>query len=125
MPQTEGRDLLGFTRGELPPGPQVAFSDFQNDRRVIRAGRWKMVLRGINATYFDLRDDPGEEHELDRHEHPVAARFMRIMLGQFLGATDRSHWQDAVQGQGVQLQSQSAEMDDTIRDQLRALGYVN
>jgi arylsulfatase A-like enzyme len=125
MPHTEGRDLLGFTRGQMPPGPTVAFSDFLNDRRVIRAGRWKMVLRGINATYFDLESDPGEQTELDRHDHPVAARYMRIMLGQFLGASDRQHWLDATQGEGVALESQGAEMDDTIRGQLRALGYVN
>ena len=125
LPQTEGRDILGFTRGEAPPGPTVAFSDFLNDRRVIRAGRWKMVLRGINATLFDLESDPGEQTELDRHDHPVAMRYLRIMIGQFLGASDRQKWQDANQGQGVSLQSEGAEMDDTIRSQLRALGYAN
>jgi arylsulfatase A-like enzyme len=125
LPASEGRDILGFTRGEVPPGPTVAFSDFLNDRRVIRAGRWKMVLRGINATLFDLQTDPTEQTELDRHDHAVAMRYLRIMIGQFLGASDRRNWQDATQAEGVRLESSGAEMDDTIRSQLRALGYAN
>ncbi|MEM9191264.1 MAG: sulfatase [Myxococcota bacterium] len=125
LPADEGRNLTGFMHGTTPPGPSVAFSDFLDDRRVIRAGRWKLVLRGINATLFDLEADPGEQRELDRTDHPIAMRFLRIHLGQFLGASDRSRWMDYDQGAGTNLQRQEAEMDDTIRDQLRALGYAN
>ena len=48
-----------------------------------------------------------------------------MLLGQFLGATDRGDWLSAEQKGGTQLQPENAEMDDTIRDQLRALGYAH
>lgn len=111
-------------RGNMPVGPRVAFSDFLDDRRVIRAGRWKLILRGHNPTMFDLESDPSEQHELDRNRHPIAARFLRVMLGQYLGARDRGQWLQSEQQDGTRFQTENAEMDQTIRDQLRALGYL-
>jgi arylsulfatase A-like enzyme len=125
LPASEGRSLLGFARGETPGGPSVAFSDFLNDRRVITAGRYKLELRGINATLYDLEEDPGETREVDRATRPIAMRFLRIMLGQFLGASNRQRWLDADQGRGLLLEGENAQMDDTIRSQLQALGYAN
>ncbi len=125
LPASEGSSLLDLARGGAPPGPPVAFSDFLNDRRVIRAGRFKLELRGINASLWDLEADPGETHEVSRHEHPVAMRYLRIMLGQWLGATDRHHWLDAEQGPGLSFGHEAAHVDETLRDQLRALGYAN
>jgi arylsulfatase A-like enzyme len=125
LPADEGVDLRPFMRGAQPVMPSVAFSDFLDDRRVIVAGDWKLVLNGINATFFDLANDPGEQREVQRAEHRVAVRYLRIMIGQFLGATDRSRWLDAEQGRGTRFETENAQMDDTIRDQLRALGYAN
>jgi choline-sulfatase len=92
---------------------------------VIRAGRWKLILRGHNPTMFDLEQDPGEQRELDMNRHPIAARYLRVLIGQYLGARDRGHWLDAEQRDRTGLTSQEAVMDDTIRAQLRALGYAN
>ena len=125
MPADEGVDLRPYMRGERGARPAVAFSDFLDDRRVIVAGEWKLILNGINATFFHLGSDPGEQREIDRSQHPVAVRYLRIMLGQFLGATDRRSWLAAEQGQGTHFATENAQMDDTIRDQLRALGYAN
>jgi arylsulfatase A-like enzyme len=126
MPASEGIDLFGHMRGAPPAGPTVGFSDFLDDRRVITAGRWKLVLRGINASLFDLQSDPGEQGELDRHDHPIAMRYCRTMLGQFLGATNRQNWLLPEQGAAAPaLQRENAEMDETIRGQLEALGYAN
>lgn len=125
MPNDEGVDLTTYMTGARPAVPSVAFSDFLDDRRVITAGRWKLMLRGINGTLFDLETDPGEQREVDRNDHPIAMRFCRIMLGQFLGSTDRSRWLSSEQGTGVTFTSESAPMDDTIRQQLQALGYAN
>lgn len=122
----EGRSLVPDLRGEVPAGPQVAFSDFLDDRRVIRAGRWKLILRGTNPTMFDLERDPGEQRELPMSAHPIAARYLRILIGQYLGASDRGHWLDAVQGQGVQLRREAPQrLDRETCAQLRALGYVD
>ena len=123
--QAEGHSLQPYFRGDLPSGPAVAFSDFLDDRRVIRAGRWKLILRGLNPTLFDLNRDAGEQHELEPKDRPVAMRYCRILLGQFLGATDRHNWLNAVQAlHGSELRQETIEIDPTLRDQLQALGYA-
>jgi choline-sulfatase len=122
----EGKNRMPHMLGALPTGPAVAFSDFLDDRRVIRAGRWKLILRGLNATLFDLKTDPHEQTELDPKTHPIAMRYCRILLGQFLGARDRGDWLSAVQKRkSVDLKSEAAEMDDATKAGLKALGYAN
>lgn len=120
----EGQSVLGWMRGGPPPSVPVAFSDFLDDRRVIRAGRWKLILRGTNETFFDLQSDPLEQKELDRSRHPIAARYATLMLGQFLGSRDRRSWLRGEQGQGVKLERENANIDETLREQLKAIGYA-
>lgn len=122
--QLEDRSLLGFVRGGEPPPVPVAFSDFLDDRRVIRAGRWKLILRGLNETFFDLESDPSEKKELDGAKNPIAFRYASMMLGQFLGARDRRTWLSGGAGQGVKLEKENAVIDETTREQLKAIGYV-
>jgi arylsulfatase A-like enzyme len=126
MAHNEGHALVGLMLGEAPSQPAVAFSDFQDDRRVITTGRWKLILRGnLTATMFDLVADPREKTQLDPSAFPIGRRYSRMLLGQFLGATNRGDWLSAEQKGGTQLQRENAEMDDTIRGQLRALGYAH
>lgn len=126
MAHDEGHTLAGLMLGEAPARPTVAFSDFQDDRRVITTGRWKLVLRAnLSATMFDLVSDPAELKPVDASEFAIGRRYSRMLLGQFLGAADRGDWLSAEQKSGTQLQREDAEMDDTIRDQLRALGYAH
>ncbi len=126
MAQNDGHPLVGLMLGEALTRPAVAFSDFQDDRRVITTGRWKLILRGnLTSTMFDLEKDPKEQVELDASAFPVGRRYARMLLGQFLGATSRGDWLSAEQKGGTQLERKNAEMDDTIRDQLRALGYAH
>lgn len=126
MAHNEGHALVGLMLGEAPSQPAVAFSDFQDDRRVITTGRWKLILRGnLTSTMFDLVADPMEKNQLDPSAFPIGRRYSRMLLGQFLGASDRGDWLSAEQKGGTQLERENAEMDDTIRDQLRALGYAH
>ena len=127
VPQNvEARSLVGFIRGNPPPGPAVAFSEFLDDRRVIRAGRWKLILRGPIPTLFDLQTDPGEQHELRLEDHPVAMRYCRVLIGQFLGVENRAHWLSADQSApGAELQQENAVVDPEMCRQLGALGYAN
>lgn len=126
MMHDEGHTLVGLMLGEAPARPTVAFSDFQDDRRVVTTGRWKLVLRGnLTSATFDLLNDPLERSEIDGTAFPVGQRYARILLGQFLGATDRGDWLSAEQKGGTQLERENAPMDDTIREQLRALGYAH
>ncbi len=122
----EGHSLVPDVRGELPEHPVLAFTNMLDDKRVVRARDWKFVLSGINAKLFDLEHDPGERNEItDLSRHPIAARFLRIHLGQYLGSRDRGHWWEAAQRETRALQTEQADMDETIRAQLRALGYAN
>src|SRR5690606_33776899 len=93
MPALEGPSLLAYIDGNIPPRPGVAFSDFMDDRRVITAGDFKMVVRGnLTSTLFNLAADPREKNQLEMNAHPIAARYCRIHLGQFVGATHRGRW---------------------------------
>jgi arylsulfatase A-like enzyme len=126
LSRAEGRSLVPDLLGGVTPGPQVAFSDFQEIRRVVRAGRYKLVVRAnLSSVLFDLEEDPGEHHEREVYELPIAGRYTRILLGQYLGAQNRGQWLSAHQEAASALEAESAEMDDTIRAQLRALGYAN
>jgi arylsulfatase A-like enzyme len=123
----EGQSLLSTMRGLDRPGPDVAFSDFLDDRRTVTAGsRWKLILRGINAEFFDLQNDPTEQREMNMQAHPIASRYCRILLGQFLGATNRARWIEAEQGTPAnRFNAETTVMDAETRAQIRALGYAN
>ena len=93
MSHNEGHTLVGLILGQMPSRPTVAFSDFQDDRRVVTTGRWKLILRGnLTSTMFDLESDPLERNAIDGASFPIGRRYARILLGQFLGATDRGDW---------------------------------
>ncbi|HJL32522.1 MAG TPA: sulfatase, partial [Polyangiaceae bacterium LLY-WYZ-15_(1-7)] len=122
----EGRSLMGFLRGAPPPGPWIAFSDFQENRRVVRGMDWKLVLRSsLTYVLFDLERDPGEQNEdLDPRRHPIAMRYLRVLSGQQLGATDRSRWLTGGGG-ASRVQAENADMTLELCQQLIAIGYMD
>jgi arylsulfatase A-like enzyme len=121
----EGSDRMPQVLGASTPALSAAVSDFLDDRRAVRAGRWKLVLRDLTPTLFDLERDPEELTELDLSEHPVALRYCRILLGQFLGALDRGDWLNPdPPGRSLELKGDDAVIDDATAAGLRALGYA-
>jgi arylsulfatase A-like enzyme len=124
----EGGSLLGHLRGAPPARPALAFSDFLEDRRVVRAGRWKLILRGnLRWSMFDLEADPNEQNELELGDQSrIALRYLRIMLGQFLGAADRGDWLSGAGG-GVSrvLPQADSQIDAELCRQLELIGYVD
>lgn len=119
----EGRSLLGHAVGTPPPGPYVAFSDFQENRRVVRAGPWKLIIRSnLTYTMFDLARDPGEENQLTGREHPIAMRYLRQLSGHFLGATNRRDWLGGG-ATAARLNTDDVELSLEICEQMSALGY--
>lgn len=125
-PTFEGQTLWGTMRGQPRPGPMVAFSDFLDDRRAITGSHYKLILKGINAEYYDLARDPHEQNKLDSSRMPVASRYLRMLIGQFLGATNRAKWLEAEQGRPVnRFGAQTTNVDQEMRQQIRALGYAN
>jgi choline-sulfatase len=127
----EGRSLLGFMRGDWPPGPYVAFSDFLEHRRVIRGADWKMIVRGnLSQVMFDLANDYWEHTELDGSQQPIAQRYLRTLHGQFLGADDRGRWlagTDRSSGakKKPRLTEEKQKMTPELCRQLVALGYIS
>jgi arylsulfatase A-like enzyme len=124
----EGRSLLPYVRGAIPNRPALAFSDFMDDRRVVVAGRWKLVLRGnLRWTMFDLEADPGEEHELEfGDQRRIALRYLRIILGQYLGAQDRRDWLHSSGGEPSRVLPQAdSQIDAELCRQLREIGYID
>ena len=121
----EGRSLMGFLRGAPPAGPHVAFSDFQENRRVIRGGDWKLILRSsLTYVLFDLEADPAERNELNGRNNPIAMRYLRVLSGQQLGASDRTRWLRGG-GEAVRHAQESGEMNQEVCKQLVALGYMD
>jgi len=126
MPNLEAQSLVDYFRSAVPVGPRVAFSDWTDDRRVITvAGRYKLIIRGnFASTLFDLQTDPREQTPLELATHPVAARFCRIYLSAFNGATNRARYLDANQGQGQSFQQSNTVIDPELQRNLGALGYA-
>jgi len=121
----EGRSLMGFLRGAPPAGPHVAFSDFQENRRVVRGGDWKLILRSsLTYVLFDLENDPGEHDELNGRDNPIAMRYLRILSGQQLGAQDRTRWLQGG-GEAIAHAQEAGEMNEEVCRQLVALGYMD
>jgi choline-sulfatase len=122
----EGVDRNEHVLGRVPARPAVAFSDFLDDRRAIRAGRFKLILNGVNPTLFDLQTDPGETKPLEAAAHPIAMRYCRVLLGQFLGARDLRDWLSAEQrAKAKRFDQENTQIDDKTRQGLKALGYAN
>ena len=129
----EGRSLIPFMKGHWTTAPHVAFSDFIDNRRVAVGGGAKLIVRGnLRHAFFDLKKDPWEKYEGKGAQTPIAMRYLRIHLGQFLGVPDRGEW---VSPQIVRRGKKSAtrkprhkkenqQMTPELCRQLVALGYV-
>jgi arylsulfatase A-like enzyme len=127
LPDAEGRSLVPLLADDHPPGVvNAGMSEWGEERRVLTTSAWKLILRGnLTTAMFDLASDPGETQQKDVGDFPIAARFTRILQGQYLGATDRRNWMSAEQGASRRLDTGEADMDPATCEQLKALGYVD
>jgi hypothetical protein len=73
---------------------------------------------------FDLERDPGERNELATNASPIARRYCRTMLSQFLWTNDRANWLSETRGTARALRAADANIDQATEAQLRALGYA-
>jgi arylsulfatase A-like enzyme len=124
--ELEGHSLLEPVRGVPSACPEVAFSSFLEDRRAIRAASWKMVYRGGSTDLFDLANDPHERTNVVA-DHPIALRYMRTLLGQFLGSPDHAEWCAPARPDEEPVsrhEAERADIDEQMRGQLEALGYA-
>lgn len=103
-----GRSLLPLLAGEdRAPRPALSSRYQGSERRFsVRTNRWKL----LNGRLFDLGRDPGETTD-------VADRFPLVRAG-LLGTLDEFLGLPRVVG------AEPIQLDEDLREQLRALGYV-
>jgi arylsulfatase A-like enzyme/Flp pilus assembly protein TadD len=115
-----GRSLAAALRGEAEPAEATTYAETLvpllqfgwSDLRVVREGRFKYIL-APRPELYDLREDPGERHDLAR-EQPARAEAMRAALARVLEREGRG----GSRGEGA-----AAASDETI-ERLGALGYL-
>lgn len=126
LPGHEGHSLVPLMLGNTRAIPGVAFSDHRFDRKAIVAGRWKLILKGTNVAFYDLQTDPREQAEVGMSRLPIASRYCRIMLGQFLGTANRGRWNEAAPPPSTSdVTVETTVIDEATRAKLKALGYAN
>lgn len=132
--QMEGRDLLPICNGDTQDPMEASFSSFYSeaDERnlswCVKKGDFKLRMKGPANTYLNnLVTDP---HELgdDDAKFPLALRALRISLGQFIGAPNKANWmRNEIAVQAVSpsaAESETTEVPEDLKAQLRALGYM-
>jgi arylsulfatase A-like enzyme/Flp pilus assembly protein TadD len=115
-----GRSLAPALRGAAEPEEAPTYAETLvpllqfgwSDLRVVREGRFKYI-RAPRPELYDLREDPGERHDLAR-EQPAQAEAMRRALAREL---ERER-QGGARGAG------SAGPSDETIERLGALGYL-
>ncbi|MBI5486630.1 MAG: sulfatase [Deltaproteobacteria bacterium] len=136
----EGNSLLPYLLGQRAAGPDAAFSNHQGERMAVLAGAWKLIMYGpTQSALFALSGDtledlpllPDGKWDWDAlrplaREHPITVRYLRILLGQFLGAPSRRDWRagTVVETGAREYAPAPARYDTQMAERLRALGYL-
>ncbi len=122
-----GTSFLPQLLGQDDGAPRVAVSGFMENWRTCVVGDLKLTQRPRNRSkVFDLAADPGEETDL-AESRPLALRYLRGLMGIRLGATVRERQRSrrpSARPAAATHESESVEIDDEMREQLRQLGYV-
>ena len=90
---------------------------FGPDLVAIRQGYWKMIAQrdGLVLALFDLRQDPDETNDVQSAHDEVVTRLQAVL----------ELWRDSRTGAGGDETSTESwdDLDDTVRQRLRDLGY--
>jgi arylsulfatase A-like enzyme len=127
-PGMEGRSLVPLLAGACRDRwPQVSFADFLDGQRSARAGRYKLIYRGLAKTLFDLAEDPDETRDLS-DDRPIALAAMRDLLGRHQGrfapVDGAAPSKDTAKPARKKIhEAEETEIDAETRKQLEALGY--
>jgi len=110
-------DLIG--RPDRPIlSENLRMTKSRNPQRSVILGDYKLIESLLDGRFFlfNLRDDPGELHDLmEDQEQRAKADELRDILERFV------HWNEKF---GTGLESVETELDEETIEQLKALGYL-
>ncbi len=113
-----GLDLLGEE-----DVPRATFGEallYGDELKYLQTDRWKLIYRpekeGVSEELrlYDLRRDPGERFDLIGVETAVADSLSERLAS----------WMEAVGSSGRGVDDGTEELDPSLREQLKALGYI-
>ncbi|MDI7268406.1 MAG: sulfatase [Myxococcota bacterium] len=136
----EGNSLMPLLMGQRIAGPVAAFTNHQGERIAVVSGGWKLQMNGATqSALLSIRGDDFEQAAFKEdgtfdwdalrpaiRARPITTRYLRIVMGQFLGAPDRQRWRDAdVTAAGArQYAPGTAQYDAQTAARLREMGYL-
>jgi len=123
----EGTSILPKAAGLDEAFPHAGFSTHQGERMAVWSGRMKLQMNGpLNTYIYDVEQDTASRSNIASN-HPVTLRYMRSLLGMFMGAPDRRGWKSTslLSENTVDAKTEEVQWDDELKQQLQKLGYVN
>ncbi|MBN2803888.1 MAG: sulfatase-like hydrolase/transferase [Deltaproteobacteria bacterium] len=125
--QLQGESLIPVLKGEKRYWSKAVYSEFMDGQRTVKSGIYKLILRGLKTTLFNLLDDPKETADLS-DVNPLALRAMLDSLGSHLGifvsANDIDDKNRAPKKRAQTHKSDDANIDNETKKQLQELGYM-
>ena len=119
----DGTSLLPLAEGKLAHHPTYAVSEFLDNARSVRVGRWKLITSASwRRKLFDIETDRGEEH--DRSDDAlIARRLCETLLGEGLATPAKAR---RYQGESIRRKFKpgKVEHDPELQRQLQELGYL-
>ncbi|MEM1349549.1 MAG: sulfatase, partial [Myxococcota bacterium] len=118
----EGLSMIPLIEGREVPRPRYVVSEFLDDRRAVRVGRWKMIRSDTEVEMlFDIEADPGEQTNL-MDKAPVGLRTTQVYLGEALANPNKKKRLLNTLA-GKKFTSDKIVVDGELKKQLEALGY--
>ena len=113
----QGRSFMPLIKGKMPGSDSIIYSrNSEGTQYSIIEGVWKLIYRvpDKKILLFNLDNDHSEMNDLSVSEHERTARMRKKLLKHI------KTYRDA----GRDFRSGKIELDDRIKDELRALGYI-
>jgi arylsulfatase A-like enzyme len=122
----DGESLIELGKKTAYYGKHFAFSENffgseRHDYRMIRNNNWKLLMESRHSTdsstleLYNLKSDPKEQKNLFEHE---------VEVGKSLFA-ELNAWMDIRKRKSKVTPTDKIELDENLKEQLKALGYMN
>jgi arylsulfatase A-like enzyme len=119
-PALQGESLVPLLRGQARQPPRALFYELHPPRpalKAVRDGEWKLIRdegTGKNSRLFNLTSDPRELNDVAAEHGDVVARLEAALNG----------WLSALPAPPADLKTAPLQ-NESVKERLRALGYVN